>query len=131
MEPQNPLLPRIAVPYFCNGLFATLHDAPSWVDILVGVVLGTILVISILGNTYLLLFNRPSRRLLHDLVTRSVVVRVASPRTAVQAPVALGHLGAFAAIVVAIFLGGLWLAQRVGTTVELQALERGGAAGLV
>jgi uncharacterized RDD family membrane protein YckC len=117
-----------AVPYFCNGVFLTLRDAPHWVEILVGVVLGTILVIGILGNTYLLMFNRPSRRLLHDLVTRSVVVKVASPRTAVQAPVALVHLGAFAAIVVAIVLGALWLAQRVGSTVDLKALERAQAA---
>jgi uncharacterized RDD family membrane protein YckC len=117
-----------AVPYFCNGLFVTLHDAPSWVEMLVGVVLGTILVIGILGNTYLLLFNRPSRRLLHDLLTGSVVVKVASPRATVQAPVALGHLVAFATIVVAIVLGGLWLAHRIGNSVDLKALERAQAA---
>jgi uncharacterized RDD family membrane protein YckC len=117
-----------AVPYFCNGLFLTVHDAPHWVEILVGVVLGSIFVIGILGNTYLLLFNRPSRRVLHDLVTGSIVVKEASPRTAVQAPVALGHVGAFAAIVVAIVLGGLWLAQRVGTRADLKALERAQAA---
>jgi uncharacterized RDD family membrane protein YckC len=117
-----------AVPYFCNGLFVTLPDAPHWVEILTGVVLGTILVIGILGNGYLLLFNRPSRRLLHDLVTKSVVVKVTSPRNAVQVPVALGHLGAFAVIVVAIVLGGLWLAQYVGTSVDLKALERSQAA---
>jgi uncharacterized RDD family membrane protein YckC len=117
-----------AVPYFCNGLFVTLHDAPHWVEILVGVVLGTILVIGILGNAYLLLFNRPSRRVLHDLVARSVVVRGASPRAPVQAPVTLGHLGAFAAIVVAIVLGGFWLGQRVGSNANLKALERAQAA---
>jgi uncharacterized RDD family membrane protein YckC len=117
-----------AVPYFCNGLSLTLHDTPQWVEILAGVVLGTIFVIGVLGNFYLLLFNRPSRRLLHDLVTRSIVVKAASPRTAVQAPVALGHLVAFAAIVVAIFLGGLWLAQRVGTSANLNALTRAQAA---
>jgi len=117
-----------AVPYFCNGLFLTLHGTPQWVEILAGVVLGTIFVIGILGNTYLLLFNRPSRRLLHDLVTRSIVVKAASPRTAIQAPVALGHLVAFAAIVVAILLGGLWLAQRVGTIADFRALERAQAA---
>jgi uncharacterized RDD family membrane protein YckC len=90
-----------AVTYFCNGLFITLHGAPSWVQLSVGAVLGTILIVGILGNVYLLLFNRPSRRLLHDLVAGSVVVKVSSSRTAVQAPVALGHLGAFAVIVAA------------------------------
>jgi uncharacterized RDD family membrane protein YckC len=117
-----------AVPYFCNGLFITLHDAPSWVELSVGAVLGTILIVGILGNVYLLLFNRPSRRLLHDLVTRSVVVKVSSSRTAVQAPVALGHLAAFAAIVAVIVLGGIWLALRVRTNVDLRALERAQAA---
>lgn len=113
-----------AIPYFCNGLFLTLHDSPHWVDALVQASLGTILIIGILGNTYLLAFNRPSRRLLHDLVAGSVVVKVTSSRTAIQAPVALVHLGAFAAIVVVIVLGGLWLVQRVSASVDLKALER-------
>jgi uncharacterized RDD family membrane protein YckC len=113
-----------AVPYFCNGLFVTLHDSPHWVDVLVQVSLGTVLIIGILGNTYLLLFNRPSRRLLHDLVAGSVVVKVTSSRTAIHAPVALVHLGAFAAIIVVIVLGGLWLVHRVGASVDLKALER-------
>jgi uncharacterized RDD family membrane protein YckC len=117
-----------AVPYFCNGLFLNLHDAPHWIEISVGVVLGTVFLIGILGNTYLLLFNRPSRRLLHDLVTGSIVVKETSPHTVVQAPVALGHVGAFAAIVVAIVLGGLWLAQRIGRSPNLKALERAQAA---
>jgi len=112
-----------AVPYFCNGLFLHLNDAPHWLEISVQVVLGTILVIGILGNSYLLLFNRPSRRLLHDLVTTSIVVKDASPPSAVQAPVALVHLGAFAAIVAAILLGAVWLTQNVGESVDLKALE--------
>jgi uncharacterized RDD family membrane protein YckC len=117
-----------AVPFFCNGLFLDLHNAPYWVGVLAGVALGTILVIGILGDTYLLLFNRPSRRLLHDLVSRSVVVRAVSPRTAVQAPIALAHIGVFAAIVVAIFLIGFRLVQRVGAGIDLRPLERAQAA---
>lgn len=112
-----------AVPYFCNGLYLTLHDIPHWVLLLVGGVLGTILVIGILGNTYLLLFNRPNRRTLHDLLAGSIVVKAASTRTAVQAPVAVGHVAAFAAIVTVIVLGTLWLVQRAGAGVDFKALE--------
>jgi uncharacterized RDD family membrane protein YckC len=113
-----------AVPYFGNGLFLNLGDAPRWIAVVAGVVLGTILIVGVLGNVYLVVLNRPSRRVLHDLVAKSVVVRGASPGLPVQAPVAPMHLAAFATIVVVIVLGGFWLAQRAGSSVDLKALGR-------
>ena len=71
------------IPWLMNGVFVA---APNWPKVLLvaaGVVLGSILLIGILGSAYLLLFNRPTRRLIHDLIARTVVVNASVERVAV------------------------------------------------
>jgi uncharacterized RDD family membrane protein YckC len=52
-----------------------------------------------LAQLYLLIFNRPSRRMVHDLLTRSAVVPVSA--TAHVAPASRTHIGVAAGLVVA------------------------------
>lgn len=73
------------VPWLLNGVFL---DEPNWPKLLLiacGVVLGSVLVIGLLGNAYLLVFNRPSSRLIHDLLARTIVVNAGSDRESLVA----------------------------------------------
>ena len=88
------------VPYFLNG--AALP--PSAAAIPAFAYLLSLLVFGMIGAIiYLLIFNRPSRRSLHDLAVQSVVVRVAAKKRQQIQPLWKGH----AAIVGAILLVSL------------------------
>jgi uncharacterized RDD family membrane protein YckC len=73
------------VPWLLNGVFFAAPDWPKMLTIAVGVVMGSVLVIGLLGNAYLLAFNKPSRRLIHDLIAGTVVVNAGSDRVALVA----------------------------------------------
>ena len=66
-----------------DGLFANL--------VVAGIVMTPVLA-EFLCLTYLLLFNRGTRQLVHDLVTRTYVVRTTSPRPAFAPVLWRGHL---------------------------------------
>jgi uncharacterized RDD family membrane protein YckC len=74
----------LAIPWFLNGMFFTAPHWPWALLIAVGVILRSVLFVGILGNLYLLIFNRPSRRLLHDWVAGTVVVRASIERAALR-----------------------------------------------
>jgi hypothetical protein len=93
-----------------------------------GVVLASVLFIGILGNAYLLVCNRPSRRLIHDVLAGTVVVSESSDRIAVDgnaARLAPTHWVIIGLIPVAILGVFGWLALRIQVTntqfSELQA----------
>lgn len=107
------------VPWFLNGVFFTGSNWPKVLLIAAGVVLASVLFIGILGNAYLLLFNRPSRRLIHDVLAGTIVVNADSDRVAVipdDARLAPIHWVVVGLIPVAV-LGVLgWVALRVKVT---------------
>lgn len=122
----------LAIPWFLNGLFFTAPQWPWALLIAVGVILGSVLFIGILGNLYLLIFNRPSRRLLHDWVAGTVVVRASAERAAAPAAgvkVMPLHLAIVGLIPVAIFalLGAIALRVHV-TALQMTQLQRAQAA---
>jgi len=101
-----------AVPWFANGLYFSGDGMPRGVLIVLGVILASVLFVGIFGDIYLLLLNRPARRLLHDFIAGTVVVRTAADRVAVPLSdrrLALGHRIAIALIFVAIIGGAYWL----------------------
>ena len=109
----------LAVPWFLNGVRFTASHWPWALLIAVGVVLGSVLFVGILGNLYLLLFNQPSRRLIHDWVAGTVVVRANPARSALPADgvrVAPVHAAIVALIPVVILSGLGWIALRTHVT---------------
>jgi len=120
----------LAVPWFLNGLFFSAPQWPSALLIAVGVILGSVLFVGILGNLYLLIFNRPSRRLLHDWVAGTVVVRASPSRAAVPAAgvrVTPLHMAIVGLIPVVVFaaLGSIALRTHVtpGQIAQLQSTQ--------
>ena len=109
----------LAVPWFLNGVFFTVDHGPWLLLIAMGVVLGSVLFVGILGNLYLLIFNRPSRRLIHDWFAGTVVVRAnaqASELLSEGVRVTPGHVAVVGLIPVAV-LGALgWIAFRNSVT---------------
>jgi uncharacterized RDD family membrane protein YckC len=120
----------LGVPWFLNGVLFTGANWPMVLWIAVGVALASILLIGILGNTYLLLFNRPSRRLIHDLLAGTIVVNASSERIAVAsddarvAPVHWVIVGLIPVIIFAI-LGWVYLSSPISPTqmAELQSAQ--------
>lgn len=120
----------LGVPWFANGVFFAAPNWPNVLSIAAGVVFASILLIGILGNTYFLLFNRPSRRLIHDLIAGTVVVNAGSDRVAVvpdDARLAPVHWVIVGLIPVAIFaiLGWVYLSSQISPTqmAELQSTQ--------
>jgi uncharacterized RDD family membrane protein YckC len=120
----------LGVPWFANGVFFTAPNWPMLLLMAAAVVLGSILLIGILGNAYLLLFNRPSRRLIHDLIAGTVVVNASSEGIAVDsddarvAPVQWVIVGLIPVAVFAI-LGRVYLSSQISPTqmAELQSAQ--------
>ncbi|MGH8261951.1 MAG: RDD family protein [Steroidobacterales bacterium] len=97
-------------PYFLNGLFLPLGpDTNMFVAVALGIVLVFIVFWGFTGNLYLLLCNRPSRRLLHDLFARTVVLRLPVTVQPVARPTALVHRWMVACLPL-VLLGGIALA---------------------
>jgi len=115
----------LAVPWFANGLVFTGGGVPWGVLIVAAVVFGSVLFIGLLGNAYLLIFNRPTRRLIHDLLAGTVVVRAdavpgrADPHEVRLRPV---HTAIVALIPVAILAVVAWLWVRLAVS-ERQMAE--------
>ena len=109
----------LAIPWFLNGVFFTAPRWPGVLMIVIGVILGSVLFIGIFGNGYLLVFNRPSRRLIHDWVAGTVVMRATPQALALPAegmratPVHLAIVGLIPVLICAV-LG--WVALRVHVT---------------
>jgi len=122
----------LAIPWFLNGLFFTAPRWPWALLIAVGVILGSVLFVGILGNLYLLIFNRPSRRLLHDWVAGTVVVRASTERAVMPTAgvkVTPRHLAIVGVIPVVIFALLGWIALRVSVTpLQMAQLQRAQAA---
>jgi uncharacterized RDD family membrane protein YckC len=71
-------------PWMANGLFVNLPASP--LSSLVGVTLCMVVFGGTFAQVYLYLFNRPSRRLLHDLLTGAYVVRATASPSSGQIP---------------------------------------------
>jgi len=118
------------VPWLLNGVFFAAPDWPKVLTIAVGVVMGSVLVIGLLGNAYLLVFNKPSRRLIHDLIARTVVVDAISDRVALVAGdvrLAPTHWIVIVLILVGVFGIFGWFAlgsqMTLGQLAELQSAQ--------
>ena len=90
----------LVIPFLLNGLF--LSDADTIAGRLAGVALLTGVFGLGLAQIYLLLFNRPSRRLPHDLMFGSSVVVAGREPVAIRT--SAFHARAAFAIVIAVFL---------------------------
>lgn len=111
--------------YFANGVFIETGSNPGWAINVLGGVFVALLMVGLLGSLYLLVFNRPSRRTLHDLLTSTVVVRASSPEAAVNVPLAGGHWVAIAAIPTLVVGVLAWANLKVGSFApELAAAMR-------
>ncbi len=120
----------LAVPWFLNDLYFSAPHWPWMLLIAAGVVLGSVLFVGILGNLYLLIFNRPSRRLIHDWVAGTVVVRAAAEREPLsleEVKVKPIHVATVGLIPVAILALLGWIALRVqvsaGQVARLQRVQ--------
>lgn len=104
----------LSLPYFANGLPLPLSRTPKAVFTLLSVVVfgigGAIL--------YLYLFNRASRRSLHDLLARSVVVR-SRPGFIPSAPLWRGHIAIIAAVGLGLITLTLIAVQLVSTRADI------------
>jgi len=122
----------LGVPWFANGVFFTAPNWPMLLLMAAAVVLGSILLIGILGNAYLLLFNRPSRRLIHDLIAGTVVVNASSEGVAVDsddarvAPLQWVIVGLIPVAVFAI-LGWVYLSSQI-SPIQMAELQSAQAA---
>jgi uncharacterized RDD family membrane protein YckC len=63
------------LPWILNGMFFSTAGVPAFVLIVVGIVIAVTVFGGFLGNVYLLIFNVPSRRLVHDVLAHTVVIR--------------------------------------------------------
>ena len=118
----------LALPIVLNG-FASRSDGGvlSYVLLVLG---ATVLFGLGLAQLYLLIFNRPSRRMVHDLIAASVVVRAdvhaaAAPLSARHARIALGlSLGVLVLIsAVSLYFAQLSAGSFAGLKSSLNAVE--------
>lgn len=116
------------VPYFLSSVLVGLLGI-STTAMLVGMIFLTWFWLII----YLLIFNRPSRRVLHDLLLRTYVVKSGTTGAVVPVPLWKGHLiaiGVFVAIGCAACIGGgiLYKFLEKGPLAELFDLQKAVAA---
>lgn len=118
----------LAVPLLANGVFFAQDAVPGWAVMALGVVLATVVFGGLLGNTYLLLFNLPSRRLLHDLAANTVVVRANAARAfdesmQFQAKHAIALIGLPLTVVGCLFVVGRLATGRYPQLERLQKVQ--------
>ncbi|MBN8480377.1 MAG: RDD family protein [Xanthomonadales bacterium] len=103
----------LGLPFYMNGAWlpAAFHSALPWM------MLGSVVVSGgALATIYLYLFNRPSRRSLHDLATGTSVVSEASPAEApAMSPLRGGHRIAVGVLAAMASLGPLAFAHVLKT----------------
>jgi uncharacterized RDD family membrane protein YckC len=112
----------LMAPMVANG-FSMRASGPSGVTFAAGVIAATLVFGVNLAQLYLLIFNRPSRRLVHDLLTGTAVVRVgsAAPVAATRPLHAYVAGGIVAAIVAVMYAAGAYgLTQTRGLFAELR-----------
>jgi uncharacterized RDD family membrane protein YckC len=105
----------LSLPIIVNGV--ALSSSDGFLGIVVVTLVATLLFGLGLSQLYLLLFNRPGRRLVHDVLFGSVVVRAGE--RADEAPVAPVHKYVAAGIVLlalVIFTGAAVYASRTSTS---------------
>ena len=117
----------LAVPLGLNGILLS-PSSSRVLDVALGTVLITIVFGGLLGNLYLLIFNSPSRRLLHDLAAGTVVVRTDSAGlAATQTALTRGRKVTLVAIPVAVLSIGaaavVWLHPLIPALEKLQAVQ--------
>ncbi|MEO6277986.1 RDD family protein [Roseateles sp.] len=102
----------VAVPWFLNNAVAD----PALLEWLPLVMLLTLLVFGLgLGLVYLLVFNRPSRRSLHDWAAGSVVVREPlSAGSALGGPTWRGHLAVVGLLALLSLALPVWMQRQLG-----------------
>jgi hypothetical protein len=94
---------------------------PGFVLVVTGLALAVVVFGGVFGNLYLLIFNIPSRRLVHDVLAGTVVVRSAAlPCTPEPSRVAVKrlHLPIFAGLVVAVFGALIWVWLASGLSIK-------------
>lgn len=100
----------LVTPVILNGWMFAVPET-QWAYVL-GVLIISAVVGLVLAQIYLLIFNRPTRRLVHDLVFGAVMVRVAVK--GFDVPPGRRHAGVAAGIVVATVAGLLALSLVLG-----------------
>jgi uncharacterized RDD family membrane protein YckC len=113
----------VSLPFIVNGI--ALKADGGVAAYAVGILAPTTLFGLGLAQVYLLIFNRPSRRLVHDLLLGSMVVRTDATTTAIDAPADAVHRRVALGIVAAFFVlaCGLTLYSRQSLPGWLAALQ--------
>ncbi len=116
-------------PFFVNQLPVTQVGEVNPLMVVISLVL-----LAGLAIIYLFIFNRPSRRSLHDLVAGSVVIRAIPDAAPVLRPVWRGHLVVVSGITMVMLVGGVvatvlfsgtlnWLSDVGRTVAQLPGIE--------
>lgn len=102
-------------PYYISGMLL-LWAQP---DSLFGFVVGLLSSLVVLASTYLLIFNRPTRRTLHDYISDSMVINhTATAQT--HKPLWKGHYGFLTSIILIVIIFSLSVYQKAKP--QLQSL---------
>ena len=107
----------LGLPWILNGLFFTGNGVPAFLLVIAGIIVGVLVFSGVFGNLYLLIFNVPSRRLVHDWIAGTVMVRTDAlpciPEVSRLAVKRL-HLAMVAGLVAAVFGVILWIWLALG-----------------
>jgi len=106
------------LPWILNGMYFSGEGVPVFVLAVAGIVLGVLVFSGAFGNLYLLMFNVPSRRLVHDWIAGTVVVRTGALPCVPEASrvgVKRVHLAIVVGLVAAIFGALIWVGMTFGT----------------
>lgn len=111
----------LCAPWFLNGAVAD----PAWLAVLPLVVALTLVVFGVgIGSIYLVIFNRPSRRALHDWIAGSVVVREPGlPGLSLAAASWGGHRVVLGLLGLACLTLPVWLSRQTTTFGPLLAMQ--------
>jgi uncharacterized RDD family membrane protein YckC len=120
----------LQAPLMLNGMMLDLKD-PLWVTIY-GVAAATLVFGVGLAQIILLLFNRPSRRLVHDLLSGAVVVRaeVVQPPAVKSRGAIVATLAMVGLTAVAVQLSGHFVPKGLRTTIDSLTAPQDAVAAL-
>jgi uncharacterized RDD family membrane protein YckC len=109
------------LPWILNGMYFAPAGVPAFLLIVAGIVLALVVFGGFFGNIYLLIFNLPARRLVHDVLAGTVVVRSrALPVSPEPTRVAFRrmHLAVVAGLVAAVFGALIWIGLASGVSIK-------------